>query len=238
MGKLCVDQLASRLVPLFKETDPNNIDEAVRRAKNQQIAEAKQVMRSELAKLFDSQIATLTERNVPEQILEILRNSKDKVLDRAESIAIAEGNLPFAPVITPLYLGYHGLVSLVRYKNKQGYTYLDPMQITDIEKVPSGLYYMFDIEDGTAMLGKKPEDADKLIVKQGRLRVVTAEVLSIGAHTDVLSHHFVDAVGSRCNSVGTPDLYLSDSEPKLDWRYLDNANARWGAASCGSRLEF
>ena len=233
MGKLCVDQLASRLVSLFKETDPNNIDEAVRRAKNQQVTEAKQLKRKDLDRLFDSQITTL---NVPEQILEVFRNNKDKVLNHAESTPVAEGNLALAPVITPLYLGYHGLASLVRYKDKQGYVYLDPRQITDIEKVSGGLYYMFDIEDGTAMLGKKPEDADKLIVKQGRLRAVTAEVLSIGVHTDVLSRHYVDAVGSRYVSVRAPNLYLLGGRPGLDWNYLSNASNRWGAASCGSRL--
>lgn len=236
MGRLCIDQLASRLVPLFKETDPENIDEAVRRAKNQQIAEAKQAKREVLNRLFDNHIATFNERNVSEQILEVFWNNKEKVLNHAESITVTEGNLPFAPVIVPLYLGYHGLVSLVRYKGKQGYTYLDPIQITDIEKVPSRLYYMFDIEDGTAMLGKKSEDADKLIVKQGRLLAVTAEVLSIGIHTDVLSRHFVDAVGSRYGSDRSPGLYLSGGRPGLGWNDLDDANDRWGAASCGSRL--
>jgi len=239
MGKLCVDQLASRLVSLFKETDPNNIDEAVRQAKNQQVTEAKQVKRKDLDRLFDSQITTLKERNVPEQILGVFRNNKDKVLNHAESTPVAEGNLALAPVITPLYLGYHGyhgLASLVRYKDKQGYVYIDPRQITDIEKVSSVLYYMFDIEDGTAMRGKNLEDSGKLIVKQGRLHAVTTEVLSIGVHIDVLSRHYVHAVGSRYGSDGTPGLYLDDDGPRLDWGYLAGAGDRWGAASCGSRL--
>ncbi len=235
--KLCKGQLVEKLVGLFTETDSNNIDEAVAQAKNELARKAKQMKRGDLEKLFDSQIQTLKDRGCPEQIIEILVNGKTKVLNHAESITIAEGNLPFAPVITALYLGYHGIVSMVRHSGKSGYTYLDPTSIEDVEKVPVHLYYQFDVEDGTKYLGKNPEVSDKLIREEKRLRSTATEIVSIGTHTDVLSRHYMDAVGSRYESGGVPNLCLDDGGPRLCWNYLAIASGHWGAASCGSRLE-
>ena len=192
--------------------------------------------RRDLEKLFDSHIATLKYLGCPEQILKALKNGKGKVLNHAESITIAKGNLAFAPVITPLYLGYHGIVSMVRHNGKSGYIYLDSANIEDVEKVPVHLYYQFDVEDGTKYLGKKPEVSDKLIREEKRLRSTTAEIVSIGTHTDVLSKHYMDAVGSRYGSGGAPDLFLLDGRSALSCSSLASAFALWGAASCGSRL--
>lgn len=167
-----------------------------------------------------------------------MKNGKTKVLNHAESITIAEGNLAFAPVITPLYLGYHGIVSMSQHSGKSSYMYLDPASIVDVEKVPVRLYYQFDVEDGTKYLGKKPEVSDELIRDEKRLRSTVAEIISIGTHTDVLSKHYMDAVGSRYKSGRAPDLYLFDDRLKLRWSSsLTYASDHWGAASCGSRLE-
>jgi imidazolonepropionase-like amidohydrolase len=234
---LTKEGLTANLVSLFLDTNPDYVDDAVSAAKDQLARKAKQMKRGDLEKLFDSQIATLKDRGVPEQILEALRNGKTKVLAHAETLTIVEGNLAFAPVILALYLGYHGIVSLVRHGGKQGYTHLDPRKITDEEKVPAGLYYHFDIEDGTVRLGKKPEVSDKEIRAEKRLRSTAAEIVSIGIHTDVLPRHYMDAVGSRCDSGYVPILYLSVGRPELCWVDLDGANDHWGAASCGSRLE-
>lgn len=238
MGSLCKDQLADKLVGLFREAaDQSYIDDAVAQAKRQLETENKRVKLADLEKLFDSQIATLKDRGCPAQIIEALVNDRAKVLNHAQSINIADGNLPFAPVITPLYLGYHGIVAMVRHNGKSGYTYLDPRQISDEEKVPTGLYYQFDVEDGANRLGKKPEVSDREIRSEKRLRSTAAEVVSIGTHTNVLSKHYMDAVGSHYRSDEVPNLYLSGDGPKLDWHFLGDGDDQWGAASCGSRLE-
>ena len=235
--QLCKDQLIGELVTLFQNTNPEYIDGAITAAREQAARNAKQMMRSDLEKLFDSQIVTEKRLGVPEQIIEMQMNGKMKVLDHAQSSTIADGNLPFAPVISALYLGYHGIVAMVRHNSKQGYTHLDLSRIEDVEKVPGRLYYHFDVEDGTARLGKKPEVSDKEIRAEKRLRSTTAEIVSIGTHTDVLSRHNMDAVGSRCDSGGVPSLDLGDGGPRLGWSDLDGADDHWGAASCGSRLE-
>ena len=236
---LCEDQLKDKLVALFSDTKHEYIQNAVTAAQNELSCKVKQKKRADMEWLFDSQIQTLKDRGCPSQIIEAVVNgrAKVKVIDHAQTLNIADCNLPFAPVITPLYLGYHGIVAMVRNGDKSGYTYLDPRQIIDEEKVPTGLYYHFDIEDGTSRLGKKPEVSDRDIRSEKRLRSVAAEVVSIGTHTNVLSRHYMDAVGSRYGSVGVPYLCLIGDRPKLGWDCLGDGDDRWGAASCGSRLE-
>ena len=234
---LCEDQLKDKLVALFSDTKPEYVQDAVEAAQNELSCKAKQKKRADMEWLFDSHIQTLKDRGCPSQIIEALVNGRAKVIDHAQTLNIADCNLPFAPVITPLYLGYHGIVAMVRNGDKSGYTYLDPRQIINEEKVPTGLYYHFDIEDGTSRLGKKPEVSDRDIRSEKRLRSVAAEVVSIGTHTNVLSRHYMDAVGSRYGSVGVPYLCLIGDRPKLGWDCLGDGDDRWGAASCGSRLK-
>jgi len=233
MGNLCKDQLADKLVPLFEGAD--NIDEAVEEAKNRLATKAKQLKKGYLAKLFDSQIQTEKDRGTPEAIIEMLQNQRSEVLSKASEMTFAEGHIPFLPVIPKTYVSIYYRMPIVKNGNKIGYTYLDPSELTDIEDVSEKPYYIYDVEDGTAMLGKSPEKAEKLIRKDKRLPMTADEVMSLGIHTDVLSNHYVDATGSRYKSSRVPFLWLYDGEPKLDWHFADFAIDKWGAGSCGSR---
>jgi hypothetical protein len=199
------------------------------------MTEQKQVKHTDFEKLFDSQIATLKDRHVPEQIVESLQNQKGAVVKKASEMATGVGNIPFIPVIKPSYLGYYGLMSLVRNGVKEGYTYINPNLVTDKVETPNNLYYVYDVEDGEAMRGKSPEAAEKLLKEQRRSPLTAAEVLALATHTNVLSRHFVDATGSRYGSGGVPFLWLNDGWPWLVYFWADFADSRWGSASCGSR---
>ena len=227
--------LVQKLVELFRGVDNASIDDAVTKAKSQLNAEANQTHRNNLEKLFDSQIAILKNRGVPQQVLEALQNKKSPVVDKASKMTIGAGNIPFIPVIKPSYLGYYGLMSLVRNGAKDGYTYLNPSLITDKVETPNGLYYIYDVEDGETMRGKSPEAAEKLLKEQSRSPLTAAEVIALATHTDVLSRHFVDASGSRCDAGCVPGLWLGGGRPRLDYGWADYAFSEWGSASCGSR---
>ena len=235
MGKLCAGQLIGKLVALLREADPDKFDDAVAEARNQLTAESREAKRSDLEKLFDSQIATLKDRGVPQQILGMLQDQKNTVVTKASNMTIGAGNTPFIPVIKPSYLGYYGLMSLVRNGAKEGYFYLNPSLITDKVETPNGLYYIYDVEDGEAMRGKSPEAAEKLLKEQQRSPLTAAEVLALATHTDVLSRHFVDATGSRYGSGDVPFLWLDGGRPELYYDWADSAGSLWGSASCGSR---
>lgn len=229
------DSLVQKLVELFRGVNGASIDDAVAKAKSQLNTEANQARRNNLEQLFDSQIATLKSRGVPSQILEMLQSKKSMVVDKASSMTISNGNTPFLPVIKPNYLGYYGLMSLVRNGAKEGYSYLDPSVITDKVETPSGLYYIYDVEDGEALRGKSPETAEKLLKDNRRSPLTAAEAIALATHTNVLSRHFVDATGSRCGSGCVPDLWLDGGRPWLDYGWAGSAYSRWGSASCGSR---
>ena len=207
----------------------------VAEAKNQLIAEAKWANRGHLEQLFDTQIATLNDRSVPMQIVEMFHEQRDQVIAKASEMSFENGRMPFLPIIPRTYLSIYSQMPMVKSGGNAGYTYLKPTAITDVVTAPEDPYYIYDIEDGEAMRGKTPQDAEKLIRKQGRFGLTEVEVISLGVHTDVLSKHYVDAVGFRYFSDRVPDLYLNDGEPELDWVYLGSSYDHWGAASCGSR---
>jgi len=233
MGKLCKDQLVDKLVPLFKGAD--NIDEVVKEAKDRLADDARKVKREDLESLFDRQIQTEKDRGTPEAIIEMLQNQRSDVLSKAGEMTFNEGHAAFMPVIPKAYVSIYYRMPMVKNGNKIGYTYLDPAELTDIEDVPEKPYYIYDVEDGTAMLGKSPQDAEKLIRKDKRFPLTADEVMSLGIHSDVLSNHYVDATGSRYESSEVPFLWLNDGGPELDWFSADFALGRWGAGSCGSR---
>jgi hypothetical protein len=241
MDKICTDQLIGELVALLREADPDKFDEAVEKAKKRLDAETKQAHRNDLEKLFDWQITILKNRGVPEQIIEALQSQKDMVVEEASEMTIGEGNIPFLPVIKSAYLGYYGLMSLVRNGDKQGNCYLNPTAITDEVQTPDQLYYIYDVEDGEATRGKSPEKAIEIFKKQSRFALTAAEVVNLCVITDVLPRHHVWASGSRYGrSDRVPLVSLDDDDqPELNWdylNYLDDSNVHRGSASCGSRL--
>lgn len=236
MGKLCTDQLADKLVPLFRDADPDKFDEAVEKTKTRLGAETKQAHRDDLEKLFDSQIAILTDRGTSEQILEVLQNQKSVVVLKASEMTIGERNIPFLPVIKPAYLGYYGLMAMVRNGSKEGYTYLKPTAVTDQFDTPNDLYYIYDVEDGETMRGKSPEAAEKIFKKQSRFPLTAAEIINLCILTDVLSRHYVWGSGSRRGSADrVSSVWLEVGRPVLDWGFADGSGSEWGSPSLGSR---
>ena len=236
MAKLCKDQLVGKLIALFTDADPQNIDDAVAQAKGQLTAEAEQARRNSLEKFFDVQIATLKDRGVPEQIVEIFWNQKVAVLKKASGITFGKGNIPFLPVIPRIFRSPYDLMAMVRNGSRAGYTLLNPTAISDVVDAPNEPYYIYDVENGESMRGKSPEVAEKILKQQKRSPLTAAEAMALAVYTDVLLRHHVWAAGSRYGgSDRVPIVYLVDGRPGLDWYYADFSDDRWGSASCGSR---
>jgi len=235
--KLTTSQLIGKLVALLREADPDKFDDAVAQAKGQLTNEAKQqAKRSDLEKLFDTQIATLKDRGVPEQIVEILQNQKGAVVKKASEMTIGGGNIPFLPVIPRSFRSPYDLMAMVRNGSKVGYTNLNPTQISDVVDAPQP-YYIYDVEDGNSTRGKSPEAAEKILKQLKRSPLTAAEVTALTTHTDVLSRHYVWAAGSRYESADeVPGVYLdSGDRPGLVWGYVVSSIGLWGSASCCSR---
>ncbi len=237
---LCKDQregLIAKLTAFFKGLGAEVIDDVVAEAKKQANAETIEDRKNGLAKLFDNQMETLKSWNCPQAILEAFQNKKSEVLSKAAEMEVPEGNIPFVPVIPRSYMGIYGLMPMVRNDDKMGYTYLDPNEITDNEEeIPKNPYYIYDVEPGKATLGKSPEDAEKIIKKQNRLRHITDEDIAVCVHTNVLSDHHLWSTGSRYRLSGlVPSVFLDDGGPELDCDDAGHSDGRWGSASCRSR---
>lgn len=209
---VCTDQFIGKLAALLREAD---------------------LERNDREKLFDTQIATLTDRGVPEQIVEILQNQKGAVLKKASEMAIGDGNIPFLPVIPRSFRSPYDLMAMVRNGGKVGYTYLNPTEIADVVETPSEPYYIYDVEDGSSTHDNFVAEAFK---QQKRSPLTAAEVMALTVHTDVLSKHCVDATGSCYESAGrVPIMVLAGGRPELKWGYVNRSDDHRGSASCGSR---
>ena len=226
------EQTVEKLVEVLREVPSKERDEVVVKAKNQLEEEEKESKpkKEDLEKLFDTQIQTLKDRGCPAVIIDMLQEQRDDVLQKASEIPIGKKHIAFLPVIPRTFLSIYTQMQMVRNGDKIGYTYLKPSEITDVVETPADPYYIFDVEDGEAMLGKSPQNAEKTIKQQNWRGLTEVEVIALAIHTDV--RHCVDALGSRCGSAGVPTLWLHDAEPRLDWVNLDGARDRWGAASC------
>lgn len=231
MGKLC-------LIALMREIGLDKFNNMVAEARNQLAAEAKWANRGHLEELFDTQIATLEDRGVPAPIVRMLYNQRGQVITKASEMAFENGRVPFLPVIPRAYLSIYSQMPMVlNGKNMVGYTNLVPTTVTDTDMVdtPENPYYIYDIEDGELMRDKAPQDAEELIENQGRLGLTEVEVIALGVHTDVLSRHYVDAVGSLYDDCTGIYLRLYVGLPELDHSSRNISDPMWGAASCGSR---
>jgi len=230
-------ELVAKLKPLFHGLASEEVDEVVAEVKKQTTdTEMLEERRNGLGKLFDIQIETLKFRGCPKVILEMFQEKRDGVLSKVSGMEIPEGNIPFVPVIPRSYMGIYALLPMVRNKDKMGYTYLDPNEITDKVKVPQKPYFIYDVENGNNMLGKSPEATEKLIKKQERSCLITEEGIALCTHTDVLLKHYVDCTGSRYKRNGrVPLVYLNGDEPKLSSDVFVYSDDGWGSASCRSR---
>ena len=231
------EQTVEKLVEVLREVPPEERDEVVVKAKNQLEEEEKESKpkKEDLEKLFDTQIKILKDRGCPAAvIIDMLQEQRDDVLQKASEIPIGKKHIAFLPVIPRTFLSIYTQMQMVRNGDKIGYTYLKPSEITDVVETPADPYYIFDVEDGEAMLGKSPQNAEKTIKQQNWRGLTEVEVIALAIHTDVLSRHHVDALGSRYGSDGVPSLWLDGDGPRLGWGPLDNADDWWGAASCRS----
>ncbi|MBU1179334.1 hypothetical protein KJ885_00130 [Patescibacteria group bacterium] len=225
-----IERLRVALQGMPKEQWDEYLEEAKARFPNVEVSA------EELEKFFDAKLQTLEERGCIEHIRELLANQRDSVLDKASKMVMGEGNILFLPAVLRIYLSPYSQMDMVVHGGKRGRNYLNPSAITDKVETPEEPYWFFDVEDGTATLGKSPEQAEKILKKQSRSPHTVAEDMALAVHTDVLSRHYVWAAGSRYGSSGgVPVVCLSDDGPKLCWCCAGVADELWGSPSCGSR---
>jgi hypothetical protein len=204
----------------------------------------------QLLKEFERQVETLTGKEYAEATglkQEDLRKMFEPLKERIREIAsrekeMKEGHIPFVIVIKNDVLGGEKAMPLVELEGKKGYTYLEAGTIKEFKpfevSVPGGKAYLaVDIETGKASLGKTPDEAIKQIKSEGRSALTLEEgVALVTHHPEILKDNYIWMPGSRRGADRVADVWLGEGGPRLDWGSSDSSDARWGSASCGSRV--
>ncbi len=195
------------------------------------------ILKERLRQIFENQLAVLTERGAPLVAINYLQSKWQEVMARGANFSALPDNFVFLPVIPFVFVGLPVLVSFVRNNGRSGATFLDPRKVWDLETVPSMPYYIFGVDGGNRLLNRPSGKAEKSIVLRHRRRLTAAETISLAIQTDVLKHHNLDALGSRCwNGEAFPGLCRGDIAPELIACRLNEPNERWGAPSCVERF--
>ena len=210
----------------FEDLPSENRKKMMAQAESWVNIEMGRIRREKLDKLFDSQIQTLKSRNAPKQIMAVLESQRETVVARALGMYVKNGHIPFLPVIPKDILSTDTQMRMVKNGKKTGRKinhYDHRVVTTDAFETPGRPYYIFDVEDGTATLGKSPVDAQKLIYKRERRGLTEVEIISLAVHTDVLTRHYLWAVDSRADEFadetqdGVPSLDIADGRAELCW---------------------
>ena len=112
----------------------------------------------------------------------------------------------------------------------------DLRQLTDEPWVPDSPHIMTDVRDGRGRCNIAPKISHADITQEGRLGWTAVHLVlwSVYYGQDVLTHHFLDGVASRCGLGRVPDLCLSHGSPRLYAYWDDDSYPEWGAPCAGS----
>ncbi|MEK7192005.1 MAG: DUF5701 family protein, partial [Patescibacteria group bacterium] len=163
-----------------------------------------------------------------------------KHLKELSSKEFKECRIPFVIVPREKLLALEKKIPLMELEGKKGFTTLDLSGFKTVKgvEIPESMAYLVvDIENGKVMLGKSPDKAVRQFKKEGRSPLTAEEgVATILQYPEILKDHYLDLPGSRHGADNVAYLWLSEGKPKLFWSWASSSSARWGSASCGSRV--
>lgn len=134
-------------------------------------------------------------------------------------------------------MDWNELMARIQLNGKTGRNYLTTSALRDLDPIVSKPRLLLDVEDGRARLNTKPSVSEANIAA-GRFgyRLWTGYIHTV-VFSEVLNHHYMDLVRSRCDSDDVPDLYLVEGQPELSACWFDNTYTWWGAPSFGSVVD-
>ncbi|MFA6410787.1 MAG: DUF5701 family protein [Candidatus Buchananbacteria bacterium] len=246
------NELVEKAVKLLINVPPSEVDEVLAEIRQELVGKYKVYTAEELLVIANEQIERLRNRLTkleesteiePQQanaILALLTTKRDEAIGKVANVPIISYHLPLLAAINMGNLNASIQMSMVVHGKKTGTNYLDDGKITDEVDLPKGVaWWAIDVEDGEQFLTDEtsPQDEEAIIAEQGRLCAVATEAIALGVHTNVLSWHNIDALGSRFRDAGrVPSLCRNNSGWEMDWRGRGVASAKWGSASCRSRV--
>ena len=173
--------------------------------------------------LFEYQLSVLVDKGLAR------REDGDPFRDKLPT----DGKLFIFVPRQPKMLNLAELMARVELKGKTGVSYVDIERLKDLIEVPKEAHLLLDVEDGFARCNTKPSISRDTIQREDRPPYTTFRgIVHAIVFPWVLSHHFMDLVGSRYDEAAVPVLNLYDGQPALGCSREDGAYPGWGAPSC------
>lgn len=194
----------------------------------------------ELSVLFTEQIERV--RRVDHR--RCVRDSlKDKLIDLRIPKRSGKGWTPFIIVIPEQLIAVPCQMQNLSHQEQQGKGYLNKGEIIYGDGIirPSVPYFIVDVEDGRANLGKSPTQCEMEIKSADRLALVPVEAIALQLHTSFLQDHNMEISGARYNGElngSRIGLSLYNNAPTL-MTYAHPTEVdrkRWGSGSCKKRI--
>lgn len=156
-------------------------------------------------------------------------------------VSVVHGGIHLLPVISTSCLSAAIQMKMIHHEEneRRGANLVRAdSDVIDRTALPQGCaWWLVDVEDGRGFLNESPEAAGATIEQQERLGFVASEVIALGMHTNVLTHHGVLAPCSwyrKENAV--PGLRRGLLNDELNCYGLGYSDPKFGIPSCKGRI--
>lgn len=156
--------------------------------------------KASLALLFDEQLAVLQAVSTQQVTISALFKQKESVIARASEIIFLNSHTPFIPVIPSEWRSPLDQVVFL-HEERNGFCLVDPQNIWNNYEMPQKPYYIFNVEDGTALRRENPRAHEHHLDESGRRFLTADEIINLALQNEVLRRHWLVAPGSSCQSL-------------------------------------
>jgi len=149
-----------------------------------------------------------------------------------------ERRVPFVLVVPGM------AIERVELAGRPGFTTMEADDLERFAPIPgieaaAGVPYLLaDVDTRGETLNVTPDEALRLIEREGRSPLTIGEgVALVTHHPDILrTHNSFSLLGSRCGDRRVPAIWVSERRPRLGWCWAGNPHTWLGSASCAERI--
>ena len=145
----------------------------------------KKYSRKTLSALFLKQLKILESREASGNFLHLFCGQREKVLQKAESLSFATGDIPFLPVIPFTYRSYFDQMPMIEIDGKKGENSncQDGCIWNDTNYLHRTPWYIFKVRIGDPLNGESIDSYSDELQRKGLRSLLPEEVISLSLHT-------------------------------------------------------
>ncbi len=145
----------------------------------------KKYSRKTLSALFLKQLTTIESRGASRNLLYHFRSQRDEVLQKAESLLFAKGDVPFLPVIPFTHRSYFDQMPMIEIDGKKGTNSncQDCCIWNNTYYFHRKPWYIFKVNAGDPLQGESIDSYSGKLNSKGLRSLLPEEVISLCLHT-------------------------------------------------------